>query len=191
MTPFLSRAALLQLAALPFALAVCSTAHAQVTSSSASVALTATLAETLSISATPANVSFTLAAGSAVNGSAPVVISTNWVLKSNRSAVNLFAWFATPSAALSDGGSPANTVGSSAVFGQVTTGLPTSFTAFTQSNALGAASGGLELFTQSIASTNRAGTRSDNLNLKIDLTNLPQLPAGSYNGTLTLQAQSL
>ncbi|WP_263409303.1 hypothetical protein [Terriglobus tenax] len=32
--------------------------------------------------------------------------------------------------------------------------------------------------------------RTDTLNLKIDLSSTPQLPAGSYTGTLVLQTQS-
>lgn len=166
-------------------------ARAQISSSSATVTLNASLAEVLTLSATPANVSFTLVNGGAATASAPVVISTNWVLGSGRSAVNVYAWFATPSAALSDGGSPANVIPSSEVYGQVTSGTPTTFTAFSQTNTLGSAAGGLQLFSQGITAANRSSSRSDNLSLKIDLTGQPQLPAATYNGTLTLQAQSL
>lgn len=168
-----------------------SCAMAQINSNQASVTLNATLPESLTILASPSNVNFTLAAGSTANGSAPVAITTSWVLASNRAAVHLYAWFATPAAALTDGGSPANNIASSMVYGQVTTGTPTAFTPFTQSDALGTAGGGLALFTQAISSTNRASSRSDNLSLQINLSNLLQLPAGSYTGTLTLQAQAL
>lgn len=167
-------------------------AHAQVINSNqATVTLNATLAETLSISATPANVNFTLVSGGPALGSAPVVITSNWLLKSTRSAVNLYGWFTTPSAALTDGLSPVTNIASSLVYGLVSTGSPTSYTAFTASPALGTAGGGLQLYTQAITNTNRASTRTDNLLLKIDLTSLPQFPAGTYTGTLTLQAQSL
>ena len=172
-------------------LGLAGSASAQVNSNTATVALTATLGETLTVSATPGTVNFTLISGAAATGSAPIVISTNWVLRSNRSAVNMYAWFATPAAALTDGLATPNNIPSSEVYGQVTTGTPTSYTAFAQSNALGTASGGLALFSQAITSANRTGSRSDNLGLKIDLTSQPQLPAGSYSGTVTLQAQSL
>ena len=166
-------------------------AFAQLNSSPASVALTATLAESLTISATPATVTFTLASGAAATGSAPVVITTNWLLKPTRATVVLDGYFASATAALTDASSPANNIPSSEVFGQVTTGTPTTFTAFTQTAALGAAGAGLALLSQSVTSANRNSTRTDNLNLKIDLTSHPQLPAGSYSGTLTLQAQAL
>ena len=168
-----------------------SKASAQINSSQATVTLNAILAESLTISANPSTVNFALVSGATANGSAPVAITTSWVLKSTRANVNLYSWFSTPSAALTDGGSPANNIASSLVLGQVTTGSPTGYTAFTQSNTLGTASGGLQLFTQAISSTNRAATRTDNLNLQINLTTLPQLPAGTYTGTITLQAQAL
>jgi hypothetical protein len=154
--------------------------------------LNATLAESLTISATPANVTFTLASGAAATGSAPVVITTNWVLSASRNTVKLFGWFTTPTAALTDGLATPNNIPSSDVFGQVTSGTPTSYTAFTATTtALGTSGGALELYNQAITSSNRAANRTDNLNLKIDLTATPLLPAGSYTGTLTLQAQAL
>lgn len=165
-------------------------AHAQaINSSAAMVTINATLTETLTITATPM-VSIALVSGG-TSAAATVAISSNWLLKSTRSAVTLYSSFATPSAALTDGLSPATTIPSSLVLGSMATGTPTSFTAFSQSNTLGTASGGLLLYTQSITNTNRASSRSDNLQLEINLTSLPQFPAGTYSGTLTLQAQSM
>jgi hypothetical protein len=109
----------------------------------------------------------------------------------NRTSVTLFGYFASATAALTDGGSPANNIPTSEVFGQVTSGTPTTYTAFTGSGALGTAGATLTLFTQTISNANRSANRSDNLNLKIDLTSQPQLPAGTYTGTLNLQAQAL
>jgi hypothetical protein len=164
---------------------------AQINSGAASVTLNATLAETLTISATPANVNFTLAAGSTSVGSAPVAITSNWVLGPTRSTVKLYAWFATPTAALTDGASTPDNIPSSEVLGQMTSGTPTTYTAFTQSNTIGSANGGLLLFTQSLSSSNRESSRSDNLTLEINLSSQPQLPAGNYTGLLNLQAQAL
>ncbi len=165
--------------------------HAQVSSNSASVTLNASLAEILTIAATPASVNFTLVQGSIATASAPVQIVTNWLLGPGRATVKLYAWFATPSAALTDGATTPDNIPSSEVFGQVTTGTPTSYTAFTQSNTIGTASGGLLLYTQALSSTNRAATRTDNLNLQINLASQAQLPAGSYTGVLNIQAQAL
>jgi hypothetical protein len=44
----------------------------------------------------------------------------------------------------------------------------------------------LVLFTQTISDANALGGRSDDLQMRIDLTGAPELPAGSYTGTLNL-----
>jgi hypothetical protein len=166
-------------------------AKAQIASGVASVQLNATLKESLTVSATPANVSFNLIAGGTAQGNVPVGITTTWVLNGSRSSVTLSGYFSSSTAALTDGAATPTNIPSSDVLGQVTTGLPTAFTAFTQSAPVGTAGAGLELFKQSISAANRSTTRTDNLNLQINLTGLPQLPAGTYTGTLNLQAQAL
>jgi hypothetical protein len=105
--------------------------------------------------------------------------------------VNLYAWFATPAAALTDGASTANNIPSSAVYASLPNGIPTSMTAFSQTNTVGAASGGLKLYAQTVSSTNRQASRSDSVSLQINLASQPQLPAGTYTGTLNIQAQAL
>lgn len=167
------------------------TANAQLTSSVASVQLKADLQESLTISATPANVNFALIAGGTAQGNVPVGITTSWVLSNSRSSVTLSGYFSSATAALTDGAATPTNIPSSDVLGQVTTGLPTAFTAFTQSAPVGTAGAGLELYRQSISGTNRSASRTDNLNLQINLKGLPQLPAGTYTGTLNLQAQAL
>ena len=172
----------------------CSAPHASaqvLNSNSATVALNATLAETLGLSATPGTVNFTLLPGASAAGSAPVVVNTSWVLSALRGSVNLYAWFGTPSAALTDGASTPNVIPSSEVYASTPNGIPTTLTAFTQSNTLGVANGGLKLFSQSLSSVTREATRSDSINLQINLTGQPQLPAGTYTGTLNLQVQVL
>lgn len=174
-----------------FSMLTASAALCQTNSNTQSVTLNASLPESLTIAATPSNVNFTLVNGGVAAGSAPVAITTTWVLGASRSTVTLVGYFASATAALTDGASTPNNIPTSEVLGQVTTGTPTAFTAFTQSAVLGTAGTGLTLFTQAISSSNRAANRSDNLNLEINLTAQPQLPAGSYTGTLTLQAQAL
>ena len=166
-------------------------ASAQINSNAATVALNAILAESLSITASPSTVNFTLAPGSTAAGSAPVVVSSSWVLSATRGTVNLYSWFATPSAALTDGASTPNNIPSSEVYASLPGGIPTSMTAFSQSNTLGAANGGLKLYTQTMSSSNRQSSRSDSVSLQINLAAQPQLPAGTYTGTLNIQAQAL
>lgn len=163
-------------------------------SNTASVSLTATLPESLTIAATPSAVTFNLVAGSTANGSAPVAITTTWVLNGSRSTVTLTGWFSSSSQALAGTGSSPSYIPTSEILGQVTTGSPASYTAFTQTTsggALGVTGASLVLFQNSITGTNRSATRTDNLNLEINLTSQPQLPADTYTGTLNLQAQAL
>jgi hypothetical protein len=169
---------------------VSSNAFGQLNSTGASVEITATLGESLTVSATPAALTFDLAPGTRSAASAPVVITTAWTLSPTRSSVVLGGYFTTSQAALSDGGTPANTIPAANIFGQVTTGTPIAYTAFTQAGPAGPVDTGLILFSQALNTTNRTSTRTDSLNLQIDLTSLPLLPSGSYTGVLTLQAQA-
>ena len=159
-------------------------------SNTATVTLTATLSESLTVAATPTAVTFPLVAGGTATGNAPVAVTTTWVLSGSRTTVTLVGYFASANAALSNAGPPVVNIPTSEVLGEMTTGTPTTFTAFTQSAPLGPGGAGLTLFTNPISATNRSSTRTDNLNLEINLTNQPQLPAGTYTGTLNLQAQA-
>ena len=166
-------------------------AFGQLNSNTATVSLSATLGESLTVAATPANVTFSLVSGATATGNAPVAVTTSWILSGSRTSVTLVGYFSSATAALTDGGSPAVNIPTSEVFGEMTTGTPTTYTAFTQTAPLGPAGAGLTLFTQAISLTNFASTRTDNLGLEINLTAQPQLPAGTYTGTLNLQAQAL
>jgi len=159
-------------------------------SGTASVTLNATLGESLSVTATPNTVNFALVSGGTALGSVPVVITTTWVLGVGRANVMLDASLSSPAAALTYLGPPVSNIPSSAVFGEDLLGLPTTYTAFTQTNALGTAGAGLEIFNIPLTALNRAAIRADSLLLEINTTGLT-LPAASYTGTMTLQAQAL
>jgi hypothetical protein len=163
----------------------------QLTSNTASVALKATLGESLTVAATPSAVTIPLVSGGTATGTSPVAITTAWVLSATRTAVTLVGYFSSATAALTDGAATPNNIPAAEVLGQMTTGTPASFTAFTQTAPLGAAGAGLTLFTQGLSGTNRTANRTDNLNLEINLASQPQLPAGTYTGTLNIQAQAL
>jgi hypothetical protein len=147
----------------------------------------------LTVTASPAAVNFSLVAGGIAQGSPSVAVTTSWTgsLCLISCTISLYAYFSNASVALSGGGSPVVNIPSSAVLGQVPTGTPTTFTPFTQTDPLGGAGAALTLFQQSYVLLNFGGSRTDSLNLEINLTNQPQIPAGTYTGTLYLQAQSL
>jgi hypothetical protein len=163
-------------------------AQAQVglTSSVANVQINATKNSVLTVAINSGSTQ-TLASltDNAVNAFAsPVNITTTWDLNAGTSVV-LLGSFATPAQALASGG---NFITSTYVKGRVSTGTPTSFTAFTQNGVgtIGTAGGSLLLFTQGSATT--AGNRTDNLDLELDLTGHANLVPGTYSGTLNLQA---
>jgi len=122
------------------------------------------------------------------NFPSPVVVRTNWNVSPGQTAsVELVAYFAVPAQALTAG---TTQIPSSRVLGRMTTGLPGAYTAITQGPVAGAgtAGGSLHLFGQSISGANKVGNRTDNLDLALNLVGFPTLPAGTYSGTLTLQA---
>jgi hypothetical protein len=160
-------------------------------SSPATVSLSATLNESLTISATPAAVSFNLVSGGTATGSAPVAVTTTWVLKSSRATVTLTGWFTNAAQALSSGGATPVYIPTSEVLGQLNSGTFSAFTGSPATGAPGVAGASLLLYTQAISTTNVSSNRTDNLNLEINLSSQPQLPAATYNGTLNLEAQAL
>jgi hypothetical protein len=164
------------------------TAECQLNSSASTVLLTGTLVEALTVVALPPAVAFNLSAGGVSTGTPSVVVATTWILGPSRTNVKVYGYFSTSTAALTDGAG--DNIPSADVLGQVTTGSPATMTAFTQTGPFGAAGASLLLVSQAITSANSTGTRSDTLNLEIQLSGT-QLPAGIYTGTLRIQAQAL
>ena len=154
------------------------------------IALSATKTSQLSVTVTSGAVQSipSLTDNTVNNFPAPVVITTGWdVNPGQTNTVNLMAYFTTPAQALSGG---ATQIPSSRVLGQMTTGLPVAFTAITQNavGGVGTAGGSLRLFAQNISGPNKKSSRTDNLNLQINLVGFPTLAPGTYSGTLNLRA---
>lgn len=170
--------------------ALSATASAQVLSGTGNVSLTATLSQALTVSVTGgSSVNFALTANAATNGDVPTIVRTAWNLNPGQiGAVSLYAYFDVPALALTDGAG--GNIPSSWVMGQMATGTPTSYTAFTQTNPVGPAGGSLALFTTNITGINKNSSRTDNLNLRIDLTGRT-LSAGTYTGVLRMQARAI
>jgi hypothetical protein len=128
-------------------------------------------------------------ADNAVNNfPSPVVIQTSWSVNPGQtSTINLVAYFAVPAQALVGA---TTLIPSSRVLGRMATGLPTTFTALTQNGigGVGTAGGSLRLFAVNISGANKNATRTDNLDLQLNLVGLPPLAAGAYVGVLNLRA---
>ena len=174
--------------ALLMALATAVASAQAINSGAQTIALNATLAESLTLSLSANAVNFTLAAGSAANaGSTNITATTAWVLKPGRTAVGVYAYFASAAAALTDGAG--DNIPSSAFFIADNAGPST---ALTSTVAFGAANAGLQMANVAITAANRNANRTDVMAFNINLTGgtLPQLPAATYTGTLNIQAQA-
>lgn len=157
-------------------------------------------AQVISLAATaPSTLSVTIQSGAvqtiagvtdnAVNSfPTPVVIQTDWnVNPGQTNTVNLVAYFALPAQALVGG---ATQIPSSRVLGRMLSGNPTTFTAITQNGVggVGTAGGSLPLFADNITGGNQNTSRTDNLDLQLDLVGFPTLPAAAYIGVLNIRA---
>ena len=156
--------------------------HAQLNSNVATVNLNAVLGEAISVSASPATVNFTLVPNGVANGSAPVSITTAWVLDTARTEVNLYAYFSSSTAALTDGST--NDIPSANVSGSVNSGPSTSFSSSVLTGT------GITVFNQTLTPATLNSNRNDTIDLSIDTSGLG-LPSATYTGTLNIQAQAL
>lgn len=176
---------------IPLALCVILTSRARELSAQAQViSLAAAAASTLTVVVTSgAAQSIPAVVDNAVNNfPSPVVIQTTWSVKPGQTnTVDLMAYFSIPAQALVGG---ATQIPSSRVQGRMATGIPTVFTAISQNaiGGVGTAGGSLHLFAVNISGGNKNASRTDNLDLRLNLVGFPTLPAGSYVGVLNLRA---
>lgn len=161
---------------------------AQVLNSGAStIALQAVLTDSVSVSLSANAVNFNLTSGSANNpGSTSITATTRWLLKPSVGNVKVYAFFSSSASALTNGAG--NNI-PSADFQISDNGG--GFTALTNTVPFGGANAGLLLSTTRILGNNRTGSHTDVMNFNINLAPLPNLPPGTYTGTLTIQAQAI
>ena len=153
-----------------------------------SITVSATLAESLTVNLSGNAVLFTLNAGSSSNpGATTVTATTAWTLKASRTAMGLFAYFPSASAALTDG--VGDNIPSSAFFISDNGGA---FTPLTNTVVFGGANAGIQLANVAITNANESSTRTDTMSFNIDLSSgtLPQIPPATYTGTLNIQARA-
>jgi hypothetical protein len=153
--------------------------HAQSLSSGAqTISLTATLSESISINLSANSVNFNLTSGSASNpGNTGVTATTTWISKPGRN-VTTYIYFNTAAVALTDGGG--NNIASSNFEVSDNGGA---FAPLTNTVVFGGAGAGL-------TGLNKTGSHVDNMLFNINLSSLPNLPAGTYAGTVTLRAEA-
>jgi len=138
--------------------------------------------QTLTVSAAPSAVSFTLPRNGVGSGNSQITITTQWLVSVPPLTITLYAFTSSTSAALTDGAG--HNIPTSNVSGSANGG---SFAAFTGNSSF-ASGRSITIFTQSTLSV--AGSRNDTLGLQINTTSLA-LPPATYQGTLTIRATLL
>ncbi len=143
--------------------------------------------ESLTLTLLPGAVNFTLVSGNATNGgSLPIAVTTTWFLLPIRTAVTVYGYFTSSSAALVHS-APTNTIDipSSRIEASVNGGGQAPFS---QTLPFGAPNAGRQLAVHPITLLTIIGSRTDTVTLNINLANYT-LPADTYTGSLRLRAQ--
>ena len=168
--------------------AMAGSSRAQVLNSGAqTITLQAVLNDSISVSLSSSAVNFNLTQGGVNNpGNVGVTATTSWLLKPSVGNVTVYAFFSNSASALTDGAG--NNI-PSADFQLSNNAGP--FTALTSTVPFGGANAGMLVSQTKILGNNRTGSHTDVMNFNINLTTLPNLPAGLYTGTLTIQAQAI
>jgi hypothetical protein len=142
------------------------------------------LADSISLNLSGNSVSFVLTAGSATNaGNTGITATTTWVSRPGKD-IQVYAYFTSAASALSDG--VGDSIPSSAFSISNNGGA---YAPLTGTVPFGGANAGLQLYTVKVTGLNKTGSHSENMLFNINLSALPALPAGTYAGTLNIQAQ--
>jgi hypothetical protein len=171
---------------------------AQINSSAGTILLNAALTESLSVTVTGgAAVNFNLAPNTAANaGSTTTTIRTAWTLQPGRTRLSIWAWVPNGGAALTDG------AGDNIPASAVTATAAGSGSAGGALNSVASGGAGVPAFVTPAAATGvqigdihvtgaiRTSTTTTTLTWNINTTGVPQLPAGTYTGTVNIQAQA-
>ena len=159
-------------------------AYAQFNSAVSNASLNAVMPQSLTVSLDVATVNFTLANGASANpGDSTITVTMDWVLNPSIGTVDVYAYFDDSSVALTNG---IDDIPAANVEGSVDTGP---LTAFTGSSPFGGVA--LMLDSITILGSNKNSSQNSTLDLNINLFSLPGISAGTYSGTMHIQAQAL
>jgi hypothetical protein len=169
---------------------VCAGAGPALKSSTVGVNLVAVVNERLSLVPSISSVNFSVRPRAVTDASQPLALTTSWNLDSSRSGVVVWAYFSDPGGALAAADGAGNgRISAAEVLGRVKTGTPRLYTQF--SGMATPDGSGLEIFRQRLTpGVGHLSSRSDTIEMRIDLTDQPRIVAGPYEGDLTLVAQA-
>lgn len=161
-------------------------AAAQLNSNIGTVTINANLPEALTVSLTNSTVTIPLTENTATNAqtSAAVGVTTAWVLTPGRTTVKVFIDSTSPTP-LTNG---TDTIPATSI--KIGSALAGPYTALTAAGAPFGVDGAQIGGTTTVTGANRSSSRTDNVFIAIDTTFNAQLSAGTYTGTLNVQAQA-
>lgn len=161
-------------------------AVAQLNSNTGTVTINANLPEALTVNLTNNTVTIPLAENTATNTqtSAAVTVTTAWVLNATRTTVKVFV--DSTASPLTNG---TDTIPGTSI--KISNALAGPYTALTAGGAPFGVDGAQIGATTNITGANRSSSRTDNVFFAIDTTFNAQLSAGTYSGTVSVQAQAL
>lgn len=176
------------LAVMGLVAAFASTSFGATNSNTATVNLTAAVGSSITLSVTSPIDFGTVTPGNAANpASTAATVTASWNLSPSHTSLKFYAYFSTAQA-MSDG------AGSNIPFSafEIKGGdLGATLTPVSQTGPFSAGNSSLLFKTVAISGANKV-TPSDTttLNFNLNLTSLPTMAAGSYTGTLNIQAQA-
>jgi len=170
-------------------------AATQVTSTPASVSLSMTIGESVTLSATPANITFTYSSanGGAATASGPITVSIAYNLAAGHTGVSAYAWLSSSTAALSGPSSiPSTSVlaaingGTATVCnGTVSNGGVTSVASAACGNVTDAAGSTHAIFN---VTNPPAGSGNGTSTVLLSMNSLGNLTPGSFAGVINFEA---
>jgi hypothetical protein len=180
--------------------AISTLGFAATTSNNATVALSATVASSITISPIGAVTFGAITPTSTTNNATTSsAVTMSWNLAPSHTALKLYAYFASPTQALSDGQPTPSNIPTTAFFlkasgtaaGQ-TNNIPT-FTAVSGSPSCSFCVAGASVLIKTVAigGANKQITGdTTTLDYNLDLSGVSTLAAGTYSGTLNIQAEA-
>lgn len=174
------------IAALALILLSATQSKAQTTSNAAAVSMTFAVNSSMTVTATPGSIAFTSTDSKHASASAPIAVVTSWNLAVGGGNLFTVAYFASITAALTDG---TLNIPASDVFASINSGTAA---ACTQANVNVAAGNPGAICPQIFGGigVTAQGTHSDNLLLSLTSPTAFAVSAGGYAGTITISAQA-
>lgn len=164
----------------------------QLNSGGKTVTLNLSIPESITLTLNVTSLNFTYSASSGGSATTPttIVATTSWSLVAgNHTTVSTWAWFSSPSAALTG---PASTnIPASEVFASIDGSSPSPCNATPAAFPSGVQSGGVcpgLTANTSVLWTSATATGTSTDNVILSMANLGALPAGSFVGTLNFEA---